>query len=68
MKTYPKYAEHARNTKLVDVSADKYYGKGYQDVSARVPLIEKARIHLGWEPKMDMETTLKKILDFHLSV
>lgn len=66
IKTYPHYAEYAHKTKLVDVSADEYYGKGYQDVSARVPSIQKAKMYLGWEPKIDMETTLRKILDFHL--
>ena len=24
------------------------------------------RLYLGWEPKTDVQTTLKKILDFHL--
>ena len=67
IKTYPDYAEKAAKTQLIDVHADDYYGKGYQDVGARVPSIKRANTHLGWEPKVGMEATLKKILDFHLS-
>lgn len=66
IKTYPNYATYANQAQLVDVAADNYYGKGYQDVKARVPSIKRAETHLGWKPKTDMQTTLKKILDFHL--
>lgn len=66
IKTYPKYAEAAAKTKLIDVSAEKYYGNGYQDVSLRVPSIERAAKELDWIPKVDMEEGLKKTLDFYL--
>ncbi len=68
IKTYPDYAQHAENTQLIEVSADHYYGKGYQDVNARVPSIKRASTYLGWQPKIGMEAILKKILDFHLGV
>lgn len=67
VKTYPAYAEAAAKTKLIDVDAEKYYGKGYQDVDARVPSIENARTHLGWEPKYTLEESLKRTLDYHLA-
>lgn len=66
IKTYPKYAEKASKVQLLDVHPDNYYGQGYQDIGSRVPSIKKAKIHLGWEPTIDMETALKKTLDFHL--
>ena len=68
IQRYPAYAERAKNATLVNVIADTYYGKGYQDVGMRVPSIQRAKTHLGWEPTTDMETALKKTLDFHLSV
>ena len=34
---YPEYKDSARKVKLVETSADAYYGKGYQDVQNRVP-------------------------------
>jgi len=32
----PEYAPTARHTKLVDISALDYYGKGYADIPARL--------------------------------
>lgn len=66
IKQYPHYAETASRTKLVDVTAEKYYGTGYQDVLLRVPAIKRAREFLGWSPKIDMESGLKQTLDFYL--
>lgn len=67
IKEYPEYAERAAKTKLVDISADKYYGSGYQDVSLRVPSIQRAEKYLGWKPVTNLETGLKKTLDFYLT-
>jgi nucleoside-diphosphate-sugar epimerase len=66
IKAYPKYSAAAAKTKLVDVTADSYYGSGYQDVSLRVPAIARAEKYLGWKPKVNLETGLKKTLDFYL--
>lgn len=64
---YPKYADSANAVKLIDVEAKAFYGDGYQDVSLRVPAIRHAREYLGWEPKVDMASGLKKTLDFYLA-
>jgi nucleoside-diphosphate-sugar epimerase len=66
IKQYPKYAEPANKTRLIDVDAETYYGSGYQDVSLRVPSIKKAKEILEWEPKVKLEEGLKKTLDFYL--
>ena len=49
----------------LEVSADDYYGKGYQDVENRLPSIEHTRKELGWEPKVDMQTALQKLFEFY---
>jgi len=67
VKNYPKYADAAKNTQLQTVAADNYYGKGYQDVDHRVPSIKNAQHYLGWQPKTDIKTSVKKILDYYLS-
>ena len=66
IKTYPKYAKLAEKTKLIDTDASIYYGKGYQDVPSRVPSIKHAENCLGWKPQYDIETALRKTLDYHL--
>ena len=62
-KTYPEYRKNAAKVKLVNTSAAKYYGKGYQDVQNRVPRIENTMKDLAWRPKVDMKTALKHIFD-----
>ncbi|HST01994.1 MAG TPA: bifunctional UDP-4-keto-pentose/UDP-xylose synthase [Usitatibacter sp.] len=62
-RTYPEYKKNAAKVKLVDTSASKYYGKGYQDVKNRVPNIDATMKELGWKPKVDMKTALKHIFD-----
>ena len=64
---YPKYRSLAEQVKIVEVSAEAYYGKGYQDVASRVPAIHNAQKYLDWQPKFDMETALRLTLDYHLA-
>ena len=62
-KTYPEYRKNAAKVKLVETSASKYYGKGYQDVQNRVPKIDNTMKDLAWKPRVDMATALKHIFD-----
>lgn len=66
-ENYPKYAENAKKVNLVDIDAEKYYGKGYQDVQLRVPAVRQAKEKLDWEPTTDMITGLRQTLDFYLA-
>lgn len=66
-KQYPDYREHAAKAKVVVVPSAKYFGKYYQDIRRRVPSIENARKHLGWKPKVDLKTAIKRTLDYHLA-
>ena len=65
------YAAHplAKGKKVppIKVTSEKeYYGKGYQDIAFRRPSIAKAKKLLGWQPKVDLNTSLKKTLDYFL--
>ncbi len=62
-RSRPEYAPTARNTKLIEVSALQYYGKGYADIPARLPSIANTRAELGWSPTTDMRTALNAIFD-----
>jgi len=59
---YPEYAENAKKVKIVDVTSEAYYGKGYQDIGIRVPYIDNTCEELDWAPAVDLESALKKIL------
>ena len=60
---YPEYRESAARVKLLDTTADAYYGKGYQDVQNRVPKIDGTCADLDWQPLVTMEESLRRIFD-----
>jgi nucleoside-diphosphate-sugar epimerase len=62
-KEYPEYRESAARVKVLEVTSDAYYGKGYQDVQNRVPRIDNTMQELGWAPKVDMKDALRYIFD-----
>ncbi|MBV8535920.1 MAG: bifunctional UDP-4-keto-pentose/UDP-xylose synthase, partial [Alphaproteobacteria bacterium] len=63
---YPGHENVAKEMKIISVGADEYYGKGYQDIALRVPSIRNAERYLGWKPVTDLETAVKKTLDYYL--
>jgi len=51
---------------LRDVPSSEFYGDGYDDSDRRLPSIGNARVRLDWEPRLDLETTLRRTLeDYH---
>ena len=57
------YAQSAARVRLIEVSSEKYYGAGYQDVRARVPYIRNTTEELGWNAAVDMPTAVRSILE-----
>jgi nucleoside-diphosphate-sugar epimerase len=57
------YAASAAQIRIVNVSAEKYYGAGYQDVQSRVPWIRNTTEELGWTPQVDMRTAVRRIFE-----
>jgi nucleoside-diphosphate-sugar epimerase len=64
--SYPEYSKKGL-PEITEVSSGVYYGKGYQDIDRRVPSIRKAREILGWEPVVDLDTALRKTMDYYLA-
>ena len=62
-KDYPEYRDTARKVKLVKVSSQDYYGRGYQDVQNRVPRITNTMADLKWKPRVAMPQALSRIFD-----
>ncbi|HEY5308544.1 MAG TPA: bifunctional UDP-4-keto-pentose/UDP-xylose synthase, partial [Casimicrobiaceae bacterium] len=61
--TYPEYRDSAKQVRLLETTADDYYGKGYQDVQNRVPKITNTSEDLDWKPVVPMDAALKHIFD-----
>ena len=62
-KSIDAYAETAARVELVEVSAERYYGAGYQDVRSRVPWIENTTAELLWAPRIDMPAAVRSIFE-----
>jgi hypothetical protein len=45
---FPEYRSTARKVRIKRTTADRYYGRGYQDVQNRVPGIANTRRELRW--------------------
>lgn len=65
-KAFPTYAHLADQMRITHISAQDYFGTGYQDTEHRVPSITKAQELLGWTPATDIPTALYNTLAFHL--
>src|SRR5436853_682941 len=49
---YPEYRAAAKKVRIVKTTADRYYGRGYQDVQNRVPRIDNTMRDLKWRPRL----------------
>ena len=65
---FPELREVARATEIIEVSAGEYYGKYYQDIQVRVPAIEAARRVLGWSPSTDLDTAVRRTIDYYVKL
>jgi nucleoside-diphosphate-sugar epimerase len=63
---FPVLREAAKATEIVEVSAGDYYGKYYQDIQVRVPAIEAARRDLGWTPTTDLDTAIRRTIEYYV--
>lgn len=64
---HPLCPPQAHNTTLEITESTTHYGTGYQDVTSRVPHIEAADKALQWKPQVSLDTSLHKIVDYHLT-
>ncbi len=60
--THPCHQNDADFSPIIEMSSEKYYGKGYQDIYTRKPSIEKATRLLGWTPRIGLEDSLRMTL------
>jgi nucleoside-diphosphate-sugar epimerase len=59
----PEYQASARKVRIKRTTAERYYGRGYQDMQNRVPKISATRRDLGWKPRVGMRDALKLIFE-----
>jgi UDP-apiose/xylose synthase len=57
-----------RSLPLESVPAATFYGEGYADSDRRMPRIDRARNHLGWEPREGLPAILRRTLEHAFSL
>ena len=60
---YAEYAESAARCRIVETASVDFYGKGYQDVQDRRPMIAATTAALGWFPEIALEDSLRRIFE-----
>jgi nucleoside-diphosphate-sugar epimerase len=51
---------------IVEVSAESFYGAGYEDSDRRIPDIGKAQRLLGWAPRSDLPEMLLPSMEYYV--
>lgn len=65
MKLFTEFKERAGKAVIVDVPAESYYGKSYEDMKNRNPSVEKIERLLGWKPRTGMREMLHMTLAWY---
>ena len=58
---------HAHSAGVESVSAEAFYGEGYDDCDRRVPCIELACRLLDWTPRTPMREMIQRTVDAYLA-
>ena len=64
---YRKARPQAAAPRLESVSAEAFYGPGYDDTAARIPSVAKAARLLGWRPRRTLAEMLPAIVGDYLA-
>src|SRR6185369_3669037 len=67
VRTFRGRVPDAREPRLRDVPAARFYGEGYDDSEERVPDVRKARRLLDWEPRVSLDDMLPGIVDDYVT-
>ncbi len=68
LKEFPSLREKAERAKIVEIPAEVYYGKEYEDMQHRVPDITQAANLLKWKPKTGIDEALRKTIRFYSGI
>jgi UDP-glucose 4-epimerase len=47
------------------VPYDQAYGEGYEDMRRRIPDTTRVRDAIGWEPRVSLEETLRRVIEYY---
>jgi nucleoside-diphosphate-sugar epimerase len=62
VEVYNELSDKPYQGKIVEKSEAEFYGRGYEDIPARVPNIREARETLGWSPVTGPEEAISRTM------
>lgn len=66
VKAFPKKWQKTETTKIISIPQEEYFNSSYEDVSHRVPKIEKAKTLLNWQPTTPLPKALEKTAAYYI--
>ena len=66
LRTFPETAHLADQARLIEASADQYYGTNYQDMQRRKPSVRNGKELLGWEPKVGTDEMIRRTVEYYV--
>jgi nucleoside-diphosphate-sugar epimerase len=62
-KQHPHLYQNANKVSLQEETGECYYGKGYQDMPYRVPMIDNTCLELNWLPQLSLLESIESIFN-----
>jgi len=53
------------SSRIVFIPYDEAYERGFEDMRTRIPDISKIRRFIGFEPKIDLNETIQRVIDYY---
>jgi len=53
------------NSKIKMIPYDEAYEEGFEDMRRRVPDISKIQNYIDYQPKVNLDQILEKVIDYH---
>jgi nucleoside-diphosphate-sugar epimerase len=66
LSEFKGYEGAKKRAKIVEQSAEQYYGDQYQDITRRVPSVRRAKELLGWTPKIGFDDALRRTIGHYV--
>jgi UDP-apiose/xylose synthase len=66
-RVFAELVPGAPKARFENVSAEQFYGAGYDDTNERIPDVEKARTLLSWQPRESLSDMLPGIVTDYVS-
>tara|TARA_B100001063_G_C16747376_1_gene548322 strand:- start:201 stop:1202 length:1002 start_codon:yes stop_codon:yes gene_type:complete len=66
LKYYNFKTKNSFKGRIIIKNQKSFYGKGYEDIEHRAPDVSKIKKYLKWEPKYNLDYSIRKTIDYYI--